>query len=113
MTVLEYITKFKRLSRYALELIDTIEKKINEFLEGLNLIIERDATGVVPPATFDEAVKRAYKFENINNKIIQDSQRKHQHQQSQKLQNNKKPRQDQNQGRQASCANYGKNHETN
>ena len=32
----------------------------------------RDATGVVPPATFDEVVKRAYKFENITNQIIKD-----------------------------------------
>ncbi|XXG53565.1 hypothetical protein AAC387_Pa03g1647 [Persea americana] len=69
-TVQEYLTKFERLSRYALESIDTVEKKIAKFLEGLNPIIERDATGVVPPITFEEAVRRAYKFENLNNKIL-------------------------------------------
>ena len=70
MSVLEYLTKFERLSRYALDLINTVEKKIAKFFEGLNPIIERDATGVVPPATFEKAVKRAYKFENLNNKIL-------------------------------------------
>lgn len=65
MTVLEYVTKFKRLARYAPELVDTVQKKVTKFLEGLNPIIERDATGVVPPATFDKAVKRAYKFETL------------------------------------------------
>ena len=67
MTVLEYVTKFERLARYAQELIDTEQKKIIKFLEGLNPIIMRDATRVVPPVTFDETVKRAYKFEDINN----------------------------------------------
>ena len=70
MTVLEYLTKFERLSRYAPNLINTVEKKIAKFLEGLNPIIERDATGVVPPATFEKAIIRAYKFENLNNKIL-------------------------------------------
>ena len=41
------------------------KKKITKFLKGLNPILMRDATGVVPPATFDEVVKRAYKFEDI------------------------------------------------
>ena len=67
MTILEYVTKFERLARYARELIDTKQKKITKFLEGLNPVIMRDAIGVVPQATFDEAVKRAYKFEDINN----------------------------------------------
>ena len=34
MTVLEYVTKFERLARYARELIDTKQKKIIKFLEG-------------------------------------------------------------------------------
>ena len=83
---------------------------ITKFLEGLNPIIMRHATGVVPLATFDEAVKRAYKFEDINNQIIQD--RKQHHQQNQRQQNNKKPRQNQNPPRQGACGQCGKNHET-
>ena len=59
MTVLQYVTKFERLSRYAPELVNTEEKKIIKFLEGLNPIIEQDATGVVLPVTFQEAVRRA------------------------------------------------------
>ncbi|XXG53108.1 hypothetical protein AAC387_Pa03g1259 [Persea americana] len=70
MTVQEYPTKFEKLSRYAPESINTVEEKIAKFLEGLNLIIERDTTCVVPPATFEETVRRAYKFENLNNKIL-------------------------------------------
>ena len=88
------VTKFERLARYAQELIDTEQKKITKFIEGLNPIIMRDATGVVPPATFDEAVKRAYKFEDINNQIIWDRKQQYQRQQ------NKKPQQDQNPPRQ-------------
>ena len=76
MTVLKYVTKFERRSSYAPELISTEEKKITKFLEELNPIIERDATGVVLPATFAETVRRAYKFEDINDKIIQYNQRK-------------------------------------
>lgn len=89
MIVLEYVTKFERLARYAPELVDTMQKKVTKFLEGLNPIIERDVTGVVPPATFDEVVKRAYKFENINNKIIEE--RKQFNQQNQRQQESKKP----------------------
>ena len=82
MTVLEYLTKFERLSWYASDLINTVEKKIAKFLEGLNPIIERDATGVVPPATFEAAVRRAYKFENLNNKILWIQGRTQTHQQN-------------------------------
>ena len=77
MTMLEYVTKFERLARYARELINTEQKKITKFLEGLNPVIMRDATVVVLPATFDVAVKRAYKFEDINNQIIRDRKQQH------------------------------------
>ena len=77
--MLDYVTKFGRLARYVTELIDTKRKKITKFLEGLNPIIIRDVIGVVPLATYDEAVKRAYTFEDINNMIVQD--RKQQYQQ--------------------------------
>ena len=68
--------KSERLSRYAPKLVDMEEKKIIKFLEGLNPILEQHATGVVLPATFQEALKRACKFEDIHNKIIKDAQRK-------------------------------------
>ena len=69
-------------SRTRVTTINTVKKKITKFLEGLNPIIERDATGVVPPATFEEAVRRAYKFENLNNKILQIQGRTQTHQQN-------------------------------
>ena len=109
MTVLQHVMKFERLSRYAPELVDTEQKKIIKFLEGLNPIIERDATGVVLPVTFQKAVKRAYKFEDINNKIIKDAQRKRQ-QQGQRSYQGKKSRQKQNRPRQVGCEHCGKNH---
>ncbi|XXG42008.1 hypothetical protein AAC387_Pa01g2363 [Persea americana] len=110
MTALEYVTKFERLGKYARELIDTEQKNITKFLEGLNPILIRDATGVVPPVTFDEAVKRAYKFEDINNQIIKD-RKQYYHQQNQRQQN-KKQRPEQNPLKQSACAHCGKNHET-
>ena len=67
----------------------------------------RDVAGVVPPATFDEAVKRAYKFEDINNQIIWDRK-----QQNQRQQQNKRPRQDHNPPRQGACVHCVKNHES-
>ena len=82
MTVQEYLTKFERLSRYDPELINTMEKKIAKFHEGLNPIIERNVTGVMPPATFEEAMRRAYKFENLNHKILRTQGKAQTHQQN-------------------------------
>ena len=73
----------------------TPRKKIIKLLEGLNPILEQHATGVVLPTTLQEAVKRAYKYEDIHNKILQDAQRKCQ-QASSRQQQKKRPRQDQN-----------------
>ena len=114
MTILKHLTEFERLSRYAPDLINTVEKKIAKFLEGLNPNIERDATGVVPPATFEEAVKRAYKFENLNNKILRTEGKTQAHQQNHKQRNqqNKRLRQDQYVHNPLVCIHYGKNHES-
>lgn len=114
MSVLEYLTKFERLSRYAPELVDTVDKKIAKFLEGLNPIIERDATGVVPPTTFEEAVKRAYKFENFHHKILRLQGKGPQQQQSSQQRNHqhKRQRQDQNVQNPLVCVHCGKNHES-
>ncbi|XXG88721.1 hypothetical protein AAC387_Pa12g0899 [Persea americana] len=45
--------------------------KVSLTSSGLHPVIEKDATRVVLPETFDEAVKRAYKFENMSGKINQ------------------------------------------
>ena len=91
-----------------------MEKKIAKFLEGLNPIIERDVTGVVPPATFEEAVRRAYKFENLNNKILitQGKAQAHPQNHQQRNQHNKRPKQDQNVQNPLVCIHCGKNHES-
>ena len=41
MTVLQYVTKFERLSRYAPELVNTEEKKIIKFVEELTLLLRK------------------------------------------------------------------------
>ena len=56
MSVLEYVTKFERLGRYARELIDTEQKKIAKFLEGLNPKLMRDVTCKTPPREFQISV---------------------------------------------------------
>lgn len=114
MSVLEYLTKFERLSRYAPELVDTVDKKIAKFLEGLNPIIERDATGVVPLITFEEAVKRAYKFENFHHKILRLQGKGPQQQQGSQQRNHqhKRQRQDQVVQNPLVCTHCGKNHES-
>ncbi|XXG82764.1 hypothetical protein AAC387_Pa10g0656 [Persea americana] len=91
-----------------------MEKKIAKFLEGLNPIIERDATGVVPLVTFEEAVRRAYKFENLNNKIfkIQGKAPAHQQNHPPRNQQNKRSRQEQNVQNALVCVHCGKNHES-
>ena len=72
MTVLEYVTKFERLARYARELIDTERKKIDKFIDGLHPGLRAHVIGVIPPPTFDDAVKRAYTFEDIHNQVVKD-----------------------------------------
>ncbi|XXG47240.1 hypothetical protein AAC387_Pa02g1916 [Persea americana] len=94
------------------ELVDTKEKKVAKFLEGLNPVLEQHATRVVLPAAFQEAVKRAYKFKDIHRKIIQEAQRKRQ-QASIRQQQKKKPRQDQNAPAQAQCEHCGRDRNSN
>ncbi|XXG47242.1 hypothetical protein AAC387_Pa02g1918 [Persea americana] len=94
------------------ELVDTEEKKVTKLLEGLNPVLEQHATGVVLPAAFQEAVKRAYKFEDIHRKIIQEAQWKRL-QASTRQQQKKKPRQDQNAQAQGQCEHCGKYHNSN
>ena len=62
MSVLDYVNKFDRLSTCAPHIIDTKQKKIDRFLQGLHPVIKKDATGITPPSTYDDTVKRAYKF---------------------------------------------------
>lgn len=60
MTVGEYIHEFTRLSCFAPESIDTEEKKVDRFIEGLRPFIQKDVKMCQRPKTHDDAVDKAY-----------------------------------------------------
>jgi hypothetical protein len=63
MSVSEYVTRFTQLSRYALDNVDTNEKKQDWFLNGLNdgLAYALEARGFV---NFQDMVDKALVLEN-------------------------------------------------
>ncbi|XP_061993339.1 uncharacterized protein LOC133711199 [Rosa rugosa] len=66
MTVIEYETKFTKLSRFAPHMVDTDDKKARRFIGGLNSNIRRMVTqrGI----TYEEAVDKALTQEEENQK---------------------------------------------
>ena len=66
MTVIEYETKFTKLSRFAVHMVDTDDKKARRFIGGLNSNIRRMVTqrGI----TYEEAVDKALTQEEENQK---------------------------------------------
>ncbi|XXG72894.1 hypothetical protein AAC387_Pa07g1890 [Persea americana] len=69
LSVADYIHEFSKLSRLAPRSVDTEEKKIERFLEGLQAEIHKDVTTIMKPLNFDEAVTRAYWSEEENARI--------------------------------------------
>ena len=69
LSVAEYIHEFTKLSRFPTRSVDTEEKKIERFLEGLKAEIHKDVTAIMKPLNFDEAVTRAYWSEEENARI--------------------------------------------
>ncbi|KAF5176543.1 hypothetical protein FRX31_033869 [Thalictrum thalictroides] len=63
MTLMEYVTKFNELSRFAPYLIDTPQKKNDKFIRGLNHYLSKS---VLPfdNESFDRVLDLALKFEN-------------------------------------------------
>ncbi|CAL5342114.1 unnamed protein product [Camellia sinensis] len=61
-TVIEYVTKFNELSRYAPYLIDTQEKKNEKFIKGLNHYLSKS---LIPfdAEPFDKVLDLALKYE--------------------------------------------------
>lgn len=75
IAVVEYIHQFMRLSWFTQVLIDTEAMKVDiNSLGGLRPSIHKDVTAMIHPATYDEAVSRAYWFEE--NQTIQQSETK-------------------------------------
>ncbi|KAK9901148.1 hypothetical protein M0R45_002261 [Rubus argutus] len=64
MIVIEYETKFTKLSRFAPHMVDTPDKKARRFIGGLNSNIRRLVTG--RGITYEEAVDRALTQEEEN-----------------------------------------------
>ena len=73
MTVIEYETKFTKLSRFAVHMVDTDDKKARRFIGGLNSNIRRMVTqrGI----TYEEAVDKALTQEEENQKYRMEKER--------------------------------------
>ncbi|XP_062012153.1 uncharacterized protein LOC133728711 [Rosa rugosa] len=73
MTVIEYETKFTKLSRFAPHMVDTDDKKARRFIGGLNSNIRRMVTqrGI----TYEEAVDKALTQEEENQKYRMEKER--------------------------------------
>ena len=73
MTVIEYETKFTKLSRFAVHMVDTDDKKARRFIGGLNSNIRRMVTqrGI----TYEEAVDKALTQEEENQKYHMEKER--------------------------------------
>ena len=65
--VLEYESKFIKLSVFALDYISTEEAKTTRFVEGLNESIQK-IVAATTPSTYSEAVKRAQECEAAENR---------------------------------------------
>lgn len=70
MTVGEYIHEFTRLSCFAPESMDTEEKKVDRFVEGLRPSIQKDVTMCQRPGTYDDVVDRAYWSEEQHQNVV-------------------------------------------
>nr|XP_027066068.1 uncharacterized protein LOC113691937 [Coffea arabica]XP_027066079.1 uncharacterized protein LOC113691946 [Coffea arabica] len=62
-TVAEYESHFPKLSKFAPELIMTVQRRIRRFVQGLNIEIQKDLA-VVQINTFSDTVEKALRVEN-------------------------------------------------
>ena len=66
MTVAVYVHTFLQLSKYATDLVDTEEKKVKRFLNGLNPSYKKMVMAGLKPTLFDDAVDKAYTAEEVH-----------------------------------------------
>ncbi|RWR86324.1 reverse transcriptase [Cinnamomum micranthum f. kanehirae] len=71
MTVTVYVHTFIPLSKYAKDLIDTEEKKIKRFINGLNPAYKKMVLASQMPMHFDDAVDRAYTAEEVHREELE------------------------------------------
>lgn len=60
MTMAVYVHTFLRLSKYAEDLINTEEKKVDRCIDGLNVAYMEHVVALKRPDTFDDAVESAF-----------------------------------------------------
>ena len=65
MTLTTCIHTFLQLSKFAKELVDTEEKKVKRFIDGLHPIYEDHVVMCKRPETFQELVNRVYTVEEM------------------------------------------------
>jgi len=75
MTVVQYIWKFMKLSRYAMDDIDTDKKKQDRFRKGLNLALRTQLVTHIYP-DFNTLMNRAILLENSRLELENDRKRK-------------------------------------
>jgi len=75
MTVVQYIWKFMKLSRYAMDDIDTDKKKQDRFRKGLNLALRTQLVTHIYP-NFNTLMNRAILLENARLELENDRKRK-------------------------------------
>ena len=66
MTVAVYVYTFLQLSGYAIDLVDTEEKRLKRFINGLNPVYKKIVVACQKPTTFDDAIDRAYTAEEVH-----------------------------------------------
>ncbi|XP_027174817.1 uncharacterized protein LOC113774489 [Coffea eugenioides] len=62
-TVAEYESQFTRLSKFAPELMLTEQRRIRRFVQGLNVVIQKDLA-IAQLSTFSDAVEKAQRVES-------------------------------------------------
>ena len=73
LIIAAYVHTFLQLSKYATDLVDTKDKKVKRFLNGLNptyrkMVLENK------PTTFDDAVDRGYTAREVHREEIAENE---------------------------------------
>ena len=76
MTVSIYVHTFLQLSKYATDLVDTEEKKVKRFLQGLNPTYKKMVLASNKPNTFSEAVDRAFTAKEVHREEMAENAKK-------------------------------------
>ncbi|XXG69580.1 hypothetical protein AAC387_Pa06g2404 [Persea americana] len=74
LTVSAYVHTFLQLSKYATDLVDTEDKKVKRFLNGLNPTYKKMVLVSNKPVTFDDAIDRAYIAKEIHREKIAENE---------------------------------------